>query len=180
MSVFSCLRASTAIAGSEHHSFDYIMSLTPSTMYSSPPDLNNNDNSQNHILNQQNPSAGAMWCQVQATPAVPGTGCPLVRTKHAMCFTADGHIYLYGGRSMANKPLRDLWRFDTAQDQWEEVVPRIETPLSRHSAGSSSSSSSSMSSAESSPQSPLDNKYEPPPALQEHTIVAAKVSRLWR
>ena len=118
-----------------------------------------------------------MWCQVQATPAVPGQGCPLVRTKHAMCFTSDGHIYLYGGRSMANKPLRDLWRFDTAQDQWEEVVPRIETPLSRHSAGSSSScSSSSMSSAESSPQSPLENKYEPPPALQEHTIVAARVS----
>ena len=127
--------------------------------------------------NNQNLNEPAMWCQVQATPAVPGQGCPLVRTKHAMCFTSDGHIYLYGGRSMANKPLRDLWRFDTAQDQWEEVVPRIETPLSRHSGGSSSSPSSS-SSAESSPLS-TENKYEPPPALQEHTIAAAKVNSVW-
>ncbi|KAJ6224659.1 hypothetical protein RDWZM_003204 [Blomia tropicalis] len=135
-----------------------------------------------------------MWCQVQATAAVPGHGCPLVRTKHAMCFTSDGHIYLYGGRSMANKPLRDLWRFDTAQDQWEEVLPREhhchsnttnylkssdEFSTSRSSSSnssdepSSSSSSSSSSSTSSSPLTPEVN-FEPPPALQEHTIIAAK------
>lgn len=142
-----------------------------------------------------------MWCQVQATSALTGAGCPLVRSKHAMCTTADGHIYLYGGRSMANKPLRDLWRFDTAQDVWEEVLPRVDgqqTPQqniqctrkggvsaqssyhysSTTSTSSSSSASSSSSSAESSPNSGTmaENKYEPPPALQEHTIVAARVS----
>lgn len=119
----------------------------------------------------------AMWCQVQATSAVPGQGCPLIRTKHSMCFTTDGFIYLYGGRSIANKALRDLWRFDTAQDQWEEVVPRLETPSSRHAIRVTNlySSSSSSSSTESSLLSP-ENKFEPPPALQEHTIIAAKVS----
>ncbi len=136
-----------------------------------------------------------MWCQVQATSALTGAGCPLVRSKHAMCTTADGHIYLYGGRSMANKPLRDLWRFDTAQDVWEEVVPRVDgvqTPQccgrgapsaqssTSYSSSSSSSSSSASSSAENSPNSGnalAENKYEPPPALQEHTIVAARVSK---
>jgi len=130
-----------------------------------------------------------MWCQVEATAAVPDQGCPLVRTKHAMCFTSDGHIYLYGGRSINNKALRDLWRFDTAQDQWEEVLPRSDASdcaptkhhaaLGRHAderhAHNSSRSSSSNSSAESFPLTP-DNKFEPPPALQEHTMVAAKVS----
>lgn len=130
-----------------------------------------------------------MWCQVQATPAVSGQGCPLIRTKHAMCFTPDGHIYLYGGRSMCNKALNDLWRFDTAQDQWEEVLPRIEEPAnSRHShllqtsslsttttnSSYSRSSSSTSSSTECSSWT-SDAKFEPPPALQEHTIVAAKV-----
>lgn len=133
-------------------------------------------------------SDSEMWCQVQATAAVSGQGCPLVRTKHAMCFTADGHIYLYGGRSMANKALRDLWRFDTAQDQWEEVLPRSEATLTRpgHCSGEDralyglglgtqySRSSSSNSSTDSSPLTP-ENRFEPPPALQEHTIVAAKV-----
>ena len=140
------------------------------------------------------PPETKMWCQVQATSALTGAGCPLVRSKHAMCTTADGHIYLYGGRSMANKPLRDLWRFDTAQDVWEEVVPRVDgvqTPQccgrgapsaqssnSYSSSSSSSSSSSASSSAENSPNSGnalAENKYEPPPALQEHTIVAARV-----
>src|SRR5699024_9827218 len=63
-----------------------------------------------------------MWCQVQATSSIPGQGCPPVRSKHAMCVAGDGHIYLYGGRSPANQPLRDLWRFDTAQNQWQEVT----------------------------------------------------------
>ena len=129
-----------------------------------------------------------MWCQVQATSAVTGHGCPLIRSKHAMCVSPDGHIYLYGGKSLANQALRDLWRFDTGQNQWEEVVPRTDNAnyhrydgqyrhlsSEEHSVGYSSSASSSSSSSTTSPPLIAEERYEPPPALQEHTIVAAKV-----
>lgn len=42
-------------------------------------------------------------------------GSPATRSKHAMCSTTDGHIYLMGGRS-GNLPLKDLWRFDPGED----------------------------------------------------------------
>lgn len=44
-----------------------------------------------------------------------------------MCATSDGHIYLMGGRS-GNLPLKDLWRFDPGQNQWEEVKARGAQP----------------------------------------------------
>lgn len=70
-----------------------------------------------------------MWSPVQATSAPPNLnkGSPVARCKHAMCVTHDGHIYLYGGRS-ANLPLKDLWRFDAGQNQWEEVQCRGQHP----------------------------------------------------
>lgn len=125
-----------------------------------------------------------MWCQVQASPAVSGHGCPLVRSKHAMCVSADGHIYLYGGKSLTNQTLRDLWRFDTGQNQWEEVVPRSDLQSNHHrrryfrnqfDEPTGYCSGSSSGSASASPPLFSGEQYEPPPALQEHTIVAAKV-----
>ncbi|CAG2164458.1 unnamed protein product [Oppiella nova] len=70
-----------------------------------------------------------MWSPVQAMGVSPkhNKGCPVARCKHAMCVTLDGHIYLYGGRS-ANLPLKDLWRFDAGQNQWEEVHCRGQLP----------------------------------------------------
>lgn len=138
-----------------------------------------------------------MWSQVQASAAVAGRGCPLIRSKHAMCVTPDGHIFLYGGRSMANMALRDFWRFNPDQNQWEEIVPIAtgrrnnklsETSAARqstrptaygseHSSGlSSSSPSPSSSSSSSSPAFPYDSdaNNEPPPPLQEHTLLAAR------
>lgn len=111
-----------------------------------------------------------MWRQVQATSGLPSSGCPLVRCKHAMCTTPDGHwIYLYGGRSLASRPLRDLWRFDVDKEEWEEVLvstnpannktPTYQPPCSgSHSLSSSttetesSNCSSACSSISTSPQ----------------------------
>lgn len=124
-----------------------------------------------------------MWCQVQATSSIPGQGCPPVRSKHAMCVAGDGHIYLYGGRSPANQPLRDLWRFDTAQNQWQEVITSGQNDdrsrglcLSNSFDDRTSFATSSSSSTSSSPVAG-DDRNEPPPPLQEHTIIAAKVGR---
>ena len=36
---------------------------------------------------------------------------PNSRNKHAMCTTANGQIYLMGGRS-GNRSLKDLWKLD--------------------------------------------------------------------
>lgn len=40
---------------------------------------------------------------------------PNSRNKHAMCTTANGHIYLMGGRS-SNRPLKDLWKLDPGKN----------------------------------------------------------------
>ena len=70
-----------------------------------------------------------MWSPVQATSSSSchSQGSPVARCKHAMCVSQDGHIYLFGGRS-ANRPLKDLWRFDPGQNQWEEVKCRGHHP----------------------------------------------------
>lgn len=47
-------------------------------------------------------------------------GCPTSRCKHAMCYSEDGHMYLFGGRA-GSLPLKDLWRFDLSTNQWEEI-----------------------------------------------------------
>ena len=72
-----------------------------------------------------------MWSPVQSmsVSAYNNKGSPVARCKHAMCVTLDGHIYLYGGRS-ANLPLKDLWRFDAGQNQWEEVQCKGQHPPS--------------------------------------------------
>ena len=138
-----------------------------------------------------------MWSQVQATPAIQGRGCPLIRSKHAMCLTSDGHIYLYGGRSIANAPLRDLWRFDTQHNQWEEIcVPTYDNKNSlqalttsisfhghhgsHHGRGASLlTRSTTLDDSHRYAQSPESQESEtfqndePPPALQEHTMISA-------
>ncbi|KAI1299243.1 Leucine-zipper-like transcriptional regulator 1 [Halotydeus destructor] len=82
-----------------------------------------------------------MWSSVQATSVTIPTeeksglsrtysgGSPATRSQHAMCCTADGHIYLLGGRS-GKSPLKDLWRFDPGQNEWEEVKCRGHCPPS--------------------------------------------------
>ncbi|GFQ64608.1 uncharacterized protein TNCT_90551, partial [Trichonephila clavata] len=49
-----------------------------------------------------------MWSNVQVSDGCPA---PSSRSKHAMCVSPTGSIYLLGGRS-ANLPLKDLWKFD--------------------------------------------------------------------
>ncbi|GFY49129.1 uncharacterized protein TNIN_444701 [Trichonephila inaurata madagascariensis] len=49
-----------------------------------------------------------MWSNVQVADGCPA---PSSRSKHAMCVSPTGSIYLLGGRS-ANLPLKDLWKFD--------------------------------------------------------------------
>ncbi|XP_035229397.1 uncharacterized protein LOC118201399 [Stegodyphus dumicola] len=49
-----------------------------------------------------------MWSNVQVADGCPA---PSSRSKHAMCVSQAGFIYLLGGRS-ANLPLKDLWKFD--------------------------------------------------------------------
>lgn len=55
-------------------------------------------------------------------------GSPATRSKHALCSTADGHIYLSGGRS-GNRPLKDLWRFDPGT--FEQLVELFEFEASK-------------------------------------------------
>ncbi|XP_067125403.1 uncharacterized protein [Centruroides vittatus] len=67
-----------------------------------------------------------MWSIVQ-TGSVNNQGAPSSRSKHAMCSTQTGMIYLLGGRS-ANLPLKDFWRFDPVQSLWEELRCRGNRP----------------------------------------------------
>ncbi|XP_023219241.1 uncharacterized protein LOC111621353 isoform X2 [Centruroides sculpturatus] len=69
---------------------------------------------------------GGMWSIVQ-TGSVNNQGAPSSRSKHAMCSTQTGMIYLLGGRS-ANLPLKDFWRFDPVQSLWEELRCRGNRP----------------------------------------------------
>ncbi|UXI22962.1 hypothetical protein NH340_JMT08905 [Sarcoptes scabiei] len=142
-----------------------------------------------------------MWCQVQTTPSINGEGCPLVRSKHAMSLATDGRIYLYGGKSLLNQTLRDLWRFDTDQNRWELVsskaittVPTTvqsndfvrcslpepnssnrQTEASLTMLGSSQSchtSSSAILESNDFINPDFPNESSSPPPLQEHTIVS--------
>ncbi|GBN31570.1 hypothetical protein AVEN_33927-1 [Araneus ventricosus] len=69
-----------------------------------------------------------MWSNVQVSDGCPA---PSSRSKHAMCVSPTGSIYLLGGRS-ANLPLKDLWRFDpekacevcNAQEYGRGYVPK--------------------------------------------------------
>ncbi|KAG8197421.1 hypothetical protein JTE90_014906 [Oedothorax gibbosus] len=72
-----------------------------------------------------------MWSSIQATDGCPA---PSSRSKHAMCVSHMGFIYLLGGRS-ANLPLKDLWKFDPVQSVWEELKCRGSRPpcLQEHS-----------------------------------------------
>ncbi|XP_013772729.1 uncharacterized protein LOC106457824 isoform X2 [Limulus polyphemus] len=45
---------------------------------------------------------------------------PCSRSKHAMCATKGGLFYLLGGRS-GNLALKDFWRFNPIQNEWERV-----------------------------------------------------------
>ncbi|CAL1276516.1 unnamed protein product [Larinioides sclopetarius] len=65
-----------------------------------------------------------MWSNVQVSDGCPA---PSSRSKHAMCVSPTGSIYLLGGRS-ANLPLKDLWRFDPVQSVWEELKCRGSRP----------------------------------------------------
>lgn len=67
-----------------------------------------------------------MWSIVQ-TGSINNQGAPSSRSKHAMCSTQTGMIYLLGGRS-ANLPLKDFWRFDPVQSLWEELRCRGNRP----------------------------------------------------
>jgi hypothetical protein len=56
-----------------------------------------------------------MWQLVQANAGQEAARtAPAARSKHAVCFASDGHIYLFGGKSK-HSPLKDLWRFDSGQ-----------------------------------------------------------------
>lgn len=65
-----------------------------------------------------------MWSNVQVSDGCPA---PSSRSKHAMCVSQEGFIYLMGGRS-ANLPLKDLWKFDPVQSIWEELKCRGNRP----------------------------------------------------
>lgn len=65
-----------------------------------------------------------MWSNVQVSDGCPA---PSSRSKHAMCISPTGSIYLLGGRS-ANLPLKDLWKFDPVQSVWEELKCRGNRP----------------------------------------------------
>ncbi|XP_015912257.1 uncharacterized protein [Parasteatoda tepidariorum] len=65
-----------------------------------------------------------MWSNVQLTNGCPA---PTSRSKHAMCVSQEGFIYLLGGRS-ANLPLKDLWKFDPVKSVWEELKCRGNRP----------------------------------------------------
>lgn len=64
-----------------------------------------------------------MWQLVQANAENADFSCisPTSRTKHATCINQDGYIYLYGGKSINNMSLKDLWRFDPENNCWEEI-----------------------------------------------------------
>ncbi|KAH9414813.1 hypothetical protein DERP_008654 [Dermatophagoides pteronyssinus] len=128
-----------------------------------------------------------MWCQVQATSAISGHGCPLVRSKHAMCSANDGRIYLYGGKSLLNQTLRDLWRFDPDTNHWQQlntIIRNDEMCKSTNGCSSTTSSSSSttvVSASQMCRSTEWPNKNHQsscwdaindfPPPLQEHTIL---------
>ena len=57
-----------------------------------------------------------MWSNVQVSDGCPA---PSSRSKHAMCVSQEGFIYLMGGRS-ANLPLKDLWKFDPGESLFAE------------------------------------------------------------
>ncbi|GFY10137.1 uncharacterized protein TNCV_360041 [Trichonephila clavipes] len=59
-----------------------------------------------------------MWSNVQVSDGCPA---PSSRSKHAMCVSPTGSIYLLGGRS-ANLPLKDLWKFDPEVDEELSVL----------------------------------------------------------
>ena len=135
-----------------------------------------------------------MWCQVQATSAISGHGCPLVRSKHAMCSANDGRIYLYGGKSLLNQTLRDLWRFDPDTNHWQQLNTIIRNDeMCKSTNGCSSTSSSSSTTVVSASQmcrstewpnknhqsSCWDAINDFPPPLQEHTILNYQVSLLY-
>lgn len=65
-----------------------------------------------------------MWSNVEVNSGYPA---PSSRSKHAMCVSQSGFIYLLGGRS-ANLPLKDLWKFDPVQSIWEELKCRGNRP----------------------------------------------------
>lgn len=72
-----------------------------------------------------------MWQLVQANGENADFNCisPTARTKHATCTNQDGFIYLYGGKS-GNTSLKDLWRFDTENNYWEEIKTSGDHPPS--------------------------------------------------
>ncbi|XP_076326791.1 uncharacterized protein LOC143233864 isoform X2 [Tachypleus tridentatus] len=51
-----------------------------------------------------------MWSLIHANRENYGN-IPRVRSKHALCSTKEGIIYLLGGRS-GNLPMKDLWKYD--------------------------------------------------------------------
>lgn len=123
-----------------------------------------------------------MWCQVQATSAKLGQGCPLVRSKHAMCSGSDGQIYLYGGKSLLNQALRDLWRFDVLENRWEQIDirlidnERINNNNEDNNRKCQSCQTSKWSNQNKHFQTLSRQKiFDLPPPLQEHTIVGYKV-----
>ncbi|XP_054713112.1 uncharacterized protein LOC129222613 [Uloborus diversus] len=65
-----------------------------------------------------------MWASVQPST---GSPTPSTRSKHAMCVCQSGAIYLLGGRS-ANLPLKDVWKFNTVENAWEELKCRGNRP----------------------------------------------------
>ena len=69
-----------------------------------------------------------MWSSV-TPPGGSVHGSPTTRSKHAMCTTSSGHIYLMGGRA-GNRLLKDLWTFDPGTNLWEEVECRGPSPPS--------------------------------------------------
>ena len=144
-----------------------------------------------------------MWCQVQATSAINGQGCPLVRSKHAMCSANDGCIYLYGGKSLLNQTLRDLWRFDPNTNQWKQLNNNnimmmirnnemcksingcTSSSLATEVATTISTANQICQSCRSNAQWPNENHHQSscwdaindsPPPLQEHTILNYQVS----
>ncbi|XP_076326792.1 uncharacterized protein LOC143233864 isoform X3 [Tachypleus tridentatus] len=60
-----------------------------------------------------------MWSLIHANRENYGN-IPRVRSKHALCSTKEGIIYLLGGRS-GNLPMKDLWKYDPVQNKWEQI-----------------------------------------------------------
>lgn len=74
-----------------------------------------------------------MWSVVQSGGDTSNGGggegfdSPNARCKHSAVATPSGFIYVQGGRS-GNLPLKDIWKFDPVQSQWEEVHCRGNRP----------------------------------------------------